>query len=432
MLALAATCLLLIGIYAEAAVGQPRARTAATTLMGGINVTGVAALPLSEADAAIAEAHAMHARVVRTEVPWEAMEPNAPEELEPRALAFADRLLSDAAADGIRVIMMVDNAPCWAASAPAAVMSTCRPGLPNQQAYAWPPTDPASFAAFTAFLAHRYGSELAALEVWNEPDQSNEKYLAGPHKAARYATLLRAAYPAIKQADPSVQVLGGSFVGSNGAFLRALYAEGIKGYYDGLSVHFYTLTIAALRAIREVQRSYGDSKPLWLAEFGWSSCWPHRHIEQEQGCVPARTQALNLTNSLREMARMGYVAAATVYKLKDSIGEEFGVFSSRGARKRSFAGIAAALANPLGRISRVTLRLRVSHGAVVASGSGPVGDFMGLEVFQGATLRYTAQFTLNRFNEYRLRLPSALGTSGLRVRAYQYFSGPPRATQSTI
>ena len=69
-------------------------------------------------------------------------------------------------------------------------------------------------------------------------------------------------------------MLAGSLVGSNGLFLRALYAAGIKGYYDGLSVHFYNLTLASLRAIHEMQLANGDSKPLWLDEFGWSSCWP--------------------------------------------------------------------------------------------------------------------------------------------------------------
>ncbi len=74
--------------------------------------------------------------------------------------------------------------------------------------------------------------------------------------------MLRAAYPAIKQANPNVPVLAGSLVGSNGVFLRALYAAGIKGYYDGLAVHFYNLTLGSLRAIHEVQLANGDTKPL--------------------------------------------------------------------------------------------------------------------------------------------------------------------------
>ena len=108
--------------------------------------------------------------------------------------------------------------------------------------------DSAHYAAFVALLAQRYGDQLAAIEVWNEPDQANEHYFAGPEKPQRYAAILRAAYPAIKQAAPSVPVLGGSLVGSNGLFLRALYAAGIKGYYDGLAVHFYNL-VARLAAL---------------------------------------------------------------------------------------------------------------------------------------------------------------------------------------
>ncbi len=94
-------------------------------------------------------------------------------------------------------------------------------------------------------LAERYGNEIRALEVWNEPDQSNELYFAGPNKPERYAALLKAAYVAVKQADPNIAVLAGSLVGVQGGFLKALYQNGIQGYYDGLSVHFYTLTLAA-------------------------------------------------------------------------------------------------------------------------------------------------------------------------------------------
>ena len=63
---------------------------------------------------------------------------------------------------------------------------------------------------------------------------------------------------------------------------------------------------------------------------------------------------------------------------------------------------------------------------MIASGSGPVGDFMQLEAFQGSVLRYRALFTLNRFNHYSIALPALLGTSGLRVRVYQYWAGTGR------
>ncbi len=277
-----------------------------------------------------------------------------------------------------------------------------------------------------------YGTHLAAIEVWNEPDQSNQHYFAGPDKPQRYAAILRAAYPAIKLVNPQVPVLAGSLVGSNGVFLRALYAAGIKGYYDGLSVHFYTLVLASLRAIHEVQLASGDTKPLWLNEFGWSSCWPRHRTQQEQACVTAPMQGANLLDTFHALAHTPYMAAEVVYALQDSVTEDFGVLSLTGAHKPSFAALSGALASPFGNARPVTLSLSLRSGQVVASGSGPVGDYMELEGFQGSVLRYRALFTLDRFNRYSIALPRVLGTGGLRVRVYQYWAGQGREAQKSI
>ena len=329
------------------------------------------------------------------------------------------------------MILTVDGTPCWASSAPAPMLRRCVPGEASG-ATAWPPRNAADYATFVAFLAQRYGTALTAIEIWNEPDQANEAYFAGPGKAQKYGTLLRAAYPAIKQANPNVLVLAGSLVGSNGEFLRALYAAGIKGYYDGLAVHYYNLTLASLRSIHEVQLVNGDHTPMWLDEFGWSSCWPRDRVQQEQACVTARAQAANLTNTFRALASAPYVAAAVVYKLQDSSDEDFGLLSASGKRKPSFSALAQVLRSPFGGVSPPTLSLHRRNARVVASGSGPVGDFMELEAFQGRVLRYRAVFTLDRFNRYSIALPSVLGSSGLRVRVYQYWMGPGRDAQRSI
>jgi hypothetical protein len=409
---------------------QTKPVQARTALLGGVDIPGVSARGSSaSADRTIAAANALHARVVRAEVPWAAFEP-ARGRIDPSVQAYTDRLVADAAAAGIGVIMVVDSTPCWTSSAPGALLAACGPGA--SAANAWPPVDSGAYAAFVAYLAHRYGPHLAAIEVWNEPDQSNEAYFAGPEKAARYAALLRAAYPAIKAADAGLPVLAGSLVGSNGAFLRLLYAAGIKGYYDGLSVHFYTLTLGSLRSIHEAQLANGDHTPLWLDEFGWTSCWPRERIEQEQGCVTPQIQARNLSDTLRTLARTPFVAAAIVYKLQDSRAEDFGMLSAGGAHKPAFNAFVGALTAPFGAISGVTLKLRRRGANVLARGSGPVGDFMRLEVFSGGRLRYWILFSLNRFDEYALTLPAALGTHGLRVLVFQYWTGPAKAAQKQI
>ncbi len=409
----------------------PAGHGSQTAPLGGVNIGAVGAMPVSVADREVQRARALHAKVIRVGIPWSMLEPKGKGQLEPQALAFTDRLMADAGADGIKVIALVDSTPCWASSAPASILRKCQAGRFGK-ANAWSPAEPSSYAAFVALLAKRYGPDLAAIEIWNEPDQANEDYFAGPNKAQRYAALLRAAYPAIKQAYPSVPVLAGSLVGYDGVFLKALYGAGIKGYYDGLAVHFYTLTLASLRQFRGAQLASGDQSPLWLDEFGWSSCWPKYKVQQEQACVTPQAQAQNITNLYRSLARTPYIAADVIYELQGSKQENFGMLSEKGARKPAFTALAGALASPFGAPSPVTLNLSRSGNHVVAKGSGPVGDTMRLEAFQGATLRFKALFTLNRFNQYSLALPGVLGTSGLTVRVYQTWTGPGKDAQKSV
>jgi len=417
---------------AAGAQGAPGASPSAVAPLGGVNVIGLSygSRP-AEADRAIAVARRLHAKVVRTELLWAVMEPHGPGQIDPKALAFTDRLMADAAAAGIKVIVTARGTPCWDSSAPASLLAKCSPKRLSA-ANRWPPSDVAAYSAFVAYLAQRYGSQLAAIEIWNEPDQANELYFAGPDKAKLYAALLHSAYPAIKQANPNVRVLGGSLVGANGLFLKALYADGIKGSYDALAVHFYTLTVASLRTFRQVQLENGDSKPLWLDEFGWSSCWPRHRVEQEQACVTPSVQAANIRETFRSLARVPYVGAELTYTLQDYPNEEFGVVTTKGKHKRGFSALAGVLTSPFAPTSPVKLSLRQRGGRVVASGSAPVGDYMTLEAFRGAVLRYRAVFALDRFNRYAIALPRVLGTHGLKVRVYQFRTGPGKATQKRI
>jgi len=417
---------------ASDASARPSARQALASPLGGVNIPGLDSGSTPQAaDREIAAAKALHAAIVRVAVPWSVLEPLGPGRISGHALAFTDRLIGDAAAAGIRVIMTVDSTPCWASSAPATLLRGCEAGRPSH-ADAWPPRNPGDYAAITAYLAGRYGNRLAAIEIWNEPDQANQLYFAGPNKPERYAALLRSAYPAIKAANGSVSVIAGSLVGSNGAFLRALYANGIKGYFDGLAVHFYNLVLASVRSIREVQLAHGDSKPLWLDEFGWSSCYPRHKVQEEQVCVTPSIQAANLSDVFHSLARTPYVAADLMYDLQDSGSEQFGVLNGSGARKPAFAALSRALASPFASARRVNLSLRRSGRRVLASGSGPVGDFMELEAFQGSVLRYRALFVLDRFDRYSIPLPAVLGTRGLTVRVFQYWTGPARAARRSI
>lgn len=377
----------------------------------------------------LAYARQLNADVVRVELSWARFEPIAKDVLNRPTVAATDAFMRDAGNDHLKVIAMLDRTPCWASSAPPPVLAGCGGG--SEAAYAWPPRDASWFGAFAGWLAHRYAKRLAAVEVWNEPDQENEHYLAGPEKPRHDAELLKAAYPTVKAANDKIAVLAGSVVGSNGAFMEALYAQRINGFYNGVAVHFYTLVLASVRRFREVQAQNGDRTPLWLDEFGWSSCWPTAIVEQEQGCVTRRVQAENFATSIRELSQAPYVAALVPYKLQNTPTEAFGVLTGQGGRKPAFAALANAFASPFSTVRGISLRLSLDAGRIRVVVRAPVGDYMQLEA-ASSSWRYKAIFTLNRFNKYDATLPAALGVKGVQVRVWQYWRGPAAGVEGDV
>ncbi len=228
-------------------------------------------------------------------------------------------------------------------------------------------------------------------------------------------------------------VLGGSLVGSNGVFLRALYAAGIKGYYDGLAVHFYTLVLGSLRYLHEVQLQNGDPTPLWLDEFGWSSCWPRQRIQQEQACVtPAgagHQHRQRLSRARHEPLGSPPRCCTT---LQGSRSEDFGVLSETGARKPSFAALRSVFVSPFGALSPVTAHLSHAVVGVLASGSGPVGDYMQLEAFQRWTCCATARCSRWTASTATRLCCRACSVRHLRVSVFQYWLGTARAASASI
>jgi len=373
-------------------------------------------------DSDLAHAHQLHANLVRTEFQWRAFQPGGPGGLDPTATKVADDFFARARALHIKVLLTLEGTPCWASSAPANLLSGCVSTDSGPPAASYPPSDPSTFARFAGILAARYRGQLAAIEVWNEPDHQDQYYFAGPDKPQRYAAILRATYRAIKHAAKRIQVLAGSLVGANGAFLSALYAHGIKGYYDAISVHYYDIVLGSIRAIRSTQLHHGDHKPIWLDEFGWTTCLP----QLTQGghvCVNDRFQARDLSDVFAELARASYVKGAVIYGLTDYAQYDFGLLTVAQQRKPAFGVIAKIFRTHKARLSPVRIHSRLSGGRVVVSGSTPAGDAMELDANIGPSLRWKVTFDPNRFNRFSIRLPASLGTRGIHVFVYQYWTG---------
>lgn len=407
--ALPATLLLCLLLAAPAAASPaPQWRGVTLPILTG-------EIPMDDIDRQVAAADRLGGNTLRVGVEWSLAQPTRRGFYRQPYLQRLDRLVVAARRRGMRPLLFVMRTPCWATSAPDA-----GPGCSERQR-SHPPSDPADYGEFVGFLASRYRARLAGVEVWNEPDHANEFYLAGPDKPARYTALVKAAYAAAKKADRSLQVLAGSLVGADGRFLRALYAEGIRGHYDGLSVHFYDLSLASIRSIRAVQRDAGDTKPIWLNEFGWPSCYPARRSEGGHDCVSRAQQGRNLTDLFRAFKGKSYVRGALLYHLRDRRNDHFGVTDSNGRDKPAFAAVRRAFSRTLPGPRAPTARR--SGGRV--SGSAPAGDVVEIVARRRSDGRYAYQAFVapDRFGRYSHRLPSAVAGSGFSLLVRQPWTG---------
>lgn len=214
-------------------------------------------------------------QIIRVDVGWSASQPTtaAPTTSNwnnKRLTTVVDRIR----AKGMKVFLTVHQSPQWA-----------RPGTgTNPMQY---PTTVATIKPWLTFLAKNYGSRLAGIEVWNEPNLVEFTGVADANaRAKKYADLLAVAYPAIKAGNASVPVIFGGTAQTDDVFIKQAYAAGVKGHFDVMSVHPYQgnqtkapestdivgkSRMTNLPAITAAMKANGDgTKPIWWTEFGTS------------------------------------------------------------------------------------------------------------------------------------------------------------------
>ncbi|MGI8632798.1 MAG: cellulase family glycosylhydrolase [Solirubrobacterales bacterium] len=308
--------------------------------------------------------HARDAGVtmVRVDLGWGSLEPSEKGRFSSYELGRIDRVVDEAEARGIKVMFTVWQSPCWASSAPESKKQGCEGSWWNRGVQLYPPKDPADFADAAARLAERYGSRVAAWELWNEPNASS--YFKSSDPAGEYADLVKAAYPAIKAAEPGAHVVAGSLMHSDVAFTEDLYRHGIAGKFDAFSIHPYSEDrsptdpgddrwirgsfVRGVPAVRDVMVRHGDRQPMWLTEFGWSTC-SERDGDNWENCVSEQRQATWLTDAYEIMRSWSYVRGGFWFKLMsgsdDSLMDQYGLVRRDGSRKPAHSAMRAASAS---------------------------------------------------------------------------------------
>lgn len=227
--------------------------------------------------------------------------------------APVDRIVNSALKHKLSPLGIIAYSPAWAA-APGAT------GLPAR------PASAAQYGAFAGKVASRYQGKMAAYEIWNEPNL-NIYFKPAPDPAG-YTGLLKAAYPAIKAADPGALVVGGVLAGgavdsptsmSPPNFVSGMYKAGARGYFDALSFHPYghapfddaTVTEnSSTRQIIEVRKLMVDNgdtnKQIWGTEYG-----------QPSSKVPDETIGAMMANIIIKWRELPYAGPLYLFEISD-------------------------------------------------------------------------------------------------------------------
>lgn len=355
----------------------------------GIPAIGHAAVPGVNIDSTsnerVDQAIATGAKFARMFVLWSQLEPDGPNSYPSKNAGAAnvtaqyDNAIRRLNAAGVKPIFVVLGSPPWANG-----------GSPDNLV---PPTDPNTYATFLAkFAAHNATvGDIAAYEVWNEADEP--EFWHGPSPGAvSYAPLLAAAYKAAKPVAGSAAILASPTTANNAAFIQGLYERGLKGSFDGVSVHTDTACLTnppdkflrdgvngpinrygflGYREVRRVMLANGDPAPkIWMTELGWTSsggtalCERGSSAGKSPSGVTEAQQAAYLTRAYGCLAQDDYVVAANWFTLVDRTDlkpdeiNHYGLLNTAGAQKPAYAAFKAVTA--------------ANGGA-----PGPCGDFDG-------------------------------------------------------
>jgi hypothetical protein len=233
---------------------------------------------------------------VKVQVSWKLYQPYADQYSEDRFTEL-DELVKRANSDGIAVLLGVGKAPEW--SRPTTEMDG-------------PPSDFGLYHDFMAYLAGRYQGQVAAYELWNEPNLQRE-WSGGSVRngrslnAADFVNLMREGAAGVRAADPAAVIISGApaTTGINDGiaaiddrvFLRQMLEAGVADFVDAIGAHPYGWANPpdssmgdedtavpshnnhpsfffkdTLTDYTNLLAEFGAADtPIWVTEFGWGS-----------------------------------------------------------------------------------------------------------------------------------------------------------------
>ncbi len=313
------------------------------------------------------------AKVTRVDLFWASVAPSPVENPEDPAdpgydFGRYDVILEGLAAKGITPIVSVYNSPPWAAD-----------GEPSATAVNPVAPDPDAYAQFMTAVATRYGGgfaggasgralpEVRHFELWNEPNLS--AYLSPQVVDGRrvsldsYAAMVKAAYPAIKAANPDALVIAGvggprGLTNDTGTgaldWLRGLVQRRIP--LDAYSQHVYPAAAPTAKTnafpswssidqlLAEVER-FAPGLPLYITEAGYTTAeTPFRDVKVTEG------QQARYLRQIFELPQVQNPRVRTIvwFNLQDNVNWPAGLLREDGTEKPSYAAFRSTAAQSEG------------------------------------------------------------------------------------
>ena len=232
----------------------------------GTHVTAVVPKPTNT----LLASEAMGARWVRLHdfgdfCHWRVVEP------EKGRFVWRDAEVDDLRTRGFMILANLGHPPLWAG----------RTDAPRGNHGDWtdaPPRDLLEWENYVFKTVEHFRGRIRHWEVWNEPCW-NSFFSGTPEE---YAEVLKAAYRAVKRADPEAVVIGGCFSSHAEAWTQRVLAQGAMDAMDALSYHVYwsppltekgaadeepAMTREVGRFV-ELMRGHGAVKPVYMTEGG--------------------------------------------------------------------------------------------------------------------------------------------------------------------
>lgn len=288
------------------------------------------------------------ARWVRMDVNWAVIQAGGPSSYD---WTRFDRVAAAATSRGFTVLAEILYTPAWARLA----------GAPAES----PPANLEDYARFArTAVAHYAPLGIHAYEVWNEPN--NASFWQPKPDVARYTAMLKVAYPAIKSADPSAVVISGGMspAADDGrnisplTFLRGIYANGGKGFFDAVGHHPYCYPAypgdaqtwsawyqmyGTSPSLRSIMADNGDSgKQIWATEFGAPTNGPSGTFVGEQAQAAMLTRAFDLFQTYSWAGPMFWYSQRDTGTTMETQENFYGILRHDFSAKPAFAAYATA------------------------------------------------------------------------------------------